>query len=57
MRFQGAGSSLILPPEVVTPKDAFDRRGVEYRYARGYRTLGSVACATSVVRSRNRRLR
>ncbi|BDZ65419.1 beta-glucosidase family protein [Agromyces mangrovi Wang et al. 2018] len=39
MRFQGAGSSLILPPEVVTPKDAFDARGVDYAYARGYRTL------------------
>lgn len=39
MRFQGAGSSLILPPEVVSPRDAFDRRGVAYTYARGYRTL------------------
>ncbi|WP_394552056.1 glycoside hydrolase family 3 N-terminal domain-containing protein [Agromyces sp. MMS24-JH15] len=39
MRFQGAGSSLILPPQVVTPKDAFDRRGIAYTYARGYRTL------------------
>ncbi|WP_394553845.1 glycoside hydrolase family 3 N-terminal domain-containing protein [Agromyces sp. MMS24-JH15] len=39
MRFQGAGSSLILPPEVVSPKDAFDRRGIAYAYARGYRTL------------------
>ncbi|RXZ49812.1 beta-glucosidase [Agromyces binzhouensis] len=39
MRFQGAGSSLILPPEVVTPKDAFDARGIRYAYARGYRTL------------------
>ncbi len=37
MRFQGAGSSLITPPEVVTPKDAFDARGVRYRFARGYR--------------------
>jgi beta-glucosidase len=38
MRFQGAGSSLIVPPSVTTPKDAFDRRGVRYRYARGYRS-------------------
>jgi beta-glucosidase len=39
MRFQGAGSSLINPPSVVTPKDAFDRRRIAYRYAQGYRTL------------------
>ncbi|MGN6128216.1 MAG: glycoside hydrolase family 3 N-terminal domain-containing protein, partial [Humibacter sp.] len=41
MRFQGAGSSLINPPSVVTPKDAFDRRGIRYRYARGYRSLST----------------
>lgn len=39
MRFQGAGSSLVNPPEVVSPKDAFDRRGISYRYERGYRSL------------------
>jgi len=39
MRFQGAGSSLINPTDLVTPKDAFDARGVRYRYARGYRAL------------------
>jgi beta-glucosidase len=38
MRFQGAGSSLINPPSVSTPRDAFDRRGVRYRYVRGYRS-------------------
>lgn len=43
MRFQGAGSSLINPTDVVTPKDAFDARGVRYRYARGYRALGDTA--------------
>ncbi len=36
MRFQGAGSSLINPPSVVTPKAALDRRRVEYVYHRGY---------------------
>ncbi|WP_430645007.1 glycoside hydrolase family 3 N-terminal domain-containing protein [Agromyces sp. GXS1127] len=41
MRFQGGGSSLILPPEMVTPRDAFDGRGIDYRYTRGYRTLTS----------------
>lgn len=39
MRYQGAGSSLISPPTTVSPRDAFDARGVEYRYARGYRAL------------------
>lgn len=39
MRFQGAGSSLINPPEVVTPRDAFDRRGIRYAYQKGYRLL------------------
>ncbi len=42
LRFQGAGSSLVTPTEVVSAKDAFDRRGVEYRYARGYRVLDAV---------------
>ncbi|SFR78448.1 beta-glucosidase [Agromyces sp. CF514] len=39
MRYQGAGSSLISPPETTSPKDAFDRRGIRYSYARGYRSL------------------
>ncbi|GAA3870979.1 glycoside hydrolase family 3 N-terminal domain-containing protein [Tessaracoccus defluvii] len=41
MRFQGAGSSLIRPPEIITPRQAFDRRGVEYRFAPGYRSLNA----------------
>jgi beta-glucosidase len=41
MRFQGAGSSLINPPAVISPKDAFDRRNIGYRYAQGYRSLSS----------------
>ena len=32
LRFQGAGSSLINPPSVVSPRDAFDARGIAYRY-------------------------
>lgn len=39
LRFQGAGSSLINPTEVVSPKDAFDRRGIAYTYERGFRSL------------------
>lgn len=39
MRFQGAGSSLITPTHLVSPRDAFDARGIRYRYARGYRAL------------------
>ncbi|RQP12219.1 MAG: beta-glucosidase [Microbacteriaceae bacterium] len=39
MRFQGAGSSLINPPSVVTPRDAFDARGISYRYEPGFRSM------------------
>ncbi|MGI9824445.1 glycoside hydrolase family 3 N-terminal domain-containing protein [Agromyces sp. Marseille-Q5079] len=39
MRFQGAGSSLIAPPTTTSAKDAFDARGIDYRFARGYRSL------------------
>jgi beta-glucosidase len=35
LRFQGAGSSLINPPSVVSTRGAFDRRGVAYRYESG----------------------
>lgn len=42
MRFQGAGSSLISPPDVVSPMRAFDERGIAYTYARGYRSLQPV---------------
>ena len=33
MRYQGAGSSMINPTMVTTPKDAFDARGVKYDYS------------------------
>ncbi|MBR2612968.1 MAG: glycoside hydrolase family 3 C-terminal domain-containing protein, partial [Clostridia bacterium] len=36
MRYQGAGSSMICPTRLVTPKDAFDARGVRYAYFKGY---------------------
>lgn len=37
MRFQGAGSSLINPPEVISPQKAFDSRNIVYTYKKGYR--------------------
>ena len=33
MRYQGAGSSMIHPTMVTTPKDAFDKRGVKYDHS------------------------
>ena len=40
MRYQGAGSSMILPYFLKTPKDAFDQKGVCYAYCRGYQETG-----------------
>ena len=37
MRFQGAGSSLITPESIVTPRAAFDNRNIQYVYEKGYR--------------------
>lgn len=36
MRYQGAGSSMINPTELISPKAAFDSRGIEYAFAKGY---------------------
>ena len=36
MRYQGAGSSMINPTRLTTPKNAFDQAGVKYTFARGY---------------------
>ena len=36
MRYQGAGSSLLNPYKLTTPKAAFDAHGVKYEYCRGY---------------------
>ena len=36
MRYQGAGSSMINPTSVTTPKDGFDKAKIKYEFARGY---------------------
>ncbi len=36
MRYQGAGSSMINPMFLTTPKTAFDKQEVEYTFCRGY---------------------
>ena len=36
MRYQGAGSSMLNPTVITTPKDAFDKNKIAYEYARGY---------------------
>ena len=36
MRYQGAGSSMINPARLTSPKAAFDERKVNYAFARGY---------------------
>ena len=36
MRYQGAGSSMINPTKLTTPKAAFDEAGIKYVFARGY---------------------
>ena len=36
MRYQGAGSSLLNPYKLVSPKDAFSAHGVSFVYERGY---------------------
>ena len=37
MRYQGAGSSLLHPYKLTTPKDAFDNHGIKYTYEKGYK--------------------
>lgn len=37
MRYQGAGSSLLRPFKLISPKDAFDENGVNYDFACGYK--------------------
>ncbi len=37
MRYQGAGSSMINPTFLTTPKNAFDNAGVKYEYCKGYK--------------------
>lgn len=50
MRYQGAGSSLITPPEVISPRVAFDRRHIDYTYAPGYSAFDGAS--TSEMRDR-----
>ncbi len=37
MRYQGAGSSMINPTKLSSPKDSFDKNGVHYKYSKGYK--------------------
>ncbi len=41
MRYQGAGSSMINPFRLTTPRRAFDDMGIKYTFARGYLSNGS----------------
>ena len=36
MRYQGAGSSMINPAYLTTPKTAFENRGADFKFVRGY---------------------
>lgn len=36
MRYQGSGSSMINPTQIVTPKNAFDLNSIDYTYCKGY---------------------
>lgn len=57
MRYQGAGSSMIRPTEVITHRDAFDARGIRYSFARGYSAgadpLGQEAISEAVALAKN----
>ncbi len=48
LRFQGAGSSLVTPPHVVSAREAFDRRGIRYVHSLGYRSLDSLPDAALI---------
>ncbi len=37
MRYQGAGSSMINPTKICSPKSAFNEAGARYKYVRGYK--------------------
>lgn len=36
MRYQGAGSSMITPARLTTPRNAFDKMGITYTFCQGY---------------------
>lgn len=48
MRYQGAGSSMINPAFLTTPKDAFDKAGVKYEYHKGYKENRTAADKTLI---------
>ncbi len=48
MRYQGAGSSMINPAYLTTPRDAFDEKGLPYAYAKGYREQSEAADETLI---------
>lgn len=41
MRYQGAGSSMINPAMLTSPRAAFDALGIRYKFARGYAENGA----------------
>lgn len=57
MRYQGAGSSLLRPYKLITPKDAFDKNGVNYEYKQGYKvsapTINSTLEADAIEAAKN----
>ena len=48
MRYQGAGSSLINPYKLTTPKDAFNAHSIEYIYEKGYNVYSFIDDAALV---------
>ena len=52
-RCQGAGSSLVTPTKVTSPKDAFDERGISYAYEKGFKGGGEEADETLIASAVN----
>ena len=50
MRYQGAGSSMINPTCLTSPKSAFDERGIDYEYFCGYES-GTALCKEAQFRA------
>ena len=48
MRYQGAGSSMITPARLTTPRNAFDEMGISYAFCRGYEENKTEADASLV---------
>lgn len=48
MRYQGAGSSMITPARLTTPRNAFDEMGISYAFCRGYEENKTEANASLV---------